>query len=194
MFGVYFFAGSWVIHRAALCRGAGDARVRAAEHDHQQEHLQDIGVLFAFTAFWAYIAFSRFFLMWCGNMPEGRSSSRCGWMAPGSRLASPPVRTFLRVLLPDGTGVKRNGATLALGECGSPDALRGSVLAGHADPPSGGLSPSLLDVAALMAVRRTFVATAGWLMRRQALVPVRDPRLAESSPSRTSGGRGVALR
>ena len=25
-----------------------------------------------------------------------------------------------------------------------------------------------------------FVATTGWLMRRQALVPLRDPRLAES--------------
>jgi hypothetical protein len=43
-----------------------------------------------------------------------------------------------------------------------------------------GVSPSLLDVAALMAVGGSFMATAGWLMRRQALVPVRDPRLAES--------------
>src|SRR5258708_30150318 len=35
------------------------------------EHLHDIGkFLFAFTAFWAYIAFSQFFLMWYANLPE----------------------------------------------------------------------------------------------------------------------------
>ena len=36
------------------------------------------------------------------------------------------------------------------------------------------------DVAAFLAVGGCFVAAAGWLMRRQALVPVRDPRLHES--------------
>ena len=35
------------------------------------EHLQDVGkFLFAFTAFWAYIAFSQFFLIWYANVPE----------------------------------------------------------------------------------------------------------------------------
>jgi hypothetical protein len=43
-----------------------------------------------------------------------------------------------------------------------------------------GLRPSVLDVAALVAVGGCFVAAASWLMRRQALVPMRDPRLAES--------------
>jgi len=43
-----------------------------------------------------------------------------------------------------------------------------------------GLRPSLLDVAALMAVGGCFVTAASWLMRRHALVPLRDPRLAES--------------
>jgi hypothetical protein len=43
-----------------------------------------------------------------------------------------------------------------------------------------GLRPSVLDVAALLAVGGCFVAAASWLMRRQALVPLRDPRLAES--------------
>ena len=33
---------------------------------------------------------------------------------------------------------------------------------------------------ALVTVGGCFVAVASWLMRRQALVPVRDPRLAES--------------
>ena len=41
-------------------------------------------------------------------------------------------------------------------------------------------TPLALDVAALVAVGGCFVAAAGWLVRRQALVPLRDPRLAES--------------
>jgi len=43
-----------------------------------------------------------------------------------------------------------------------------------------GLRVSALDVAALAAVGGSFVATASWLMRRQALVPLHDPRLADS--------------
>src|SRR6476469_6566313 len=72
MFGVYFFAGSFVGFIALLSvvvvamRRAGllDTVISA-------ELLHDIGkFLFAFTAFWAYIAFSQFFLMWYGNLPE----------------------------------------------------------------------------------------------------------------------------
>src|SRR5829696_634764 len=72
MFGVYFFAGAFVGFIALLSvlapamRGAGllDTVISA-------EHLHDVGkFLFAFTAFWAYIAFSQFFLMWYANLPE----------------------------------------------------------------------------------------------------------------------------
>src|SRR6266850_8350260 len=65
MFGVYFFAGSFVGFIALLSvvsaamRGAGllDAVISA-------EHLQDIGkLLFAFMVFWTYIAFCQFFLI-----------------------------------------------------------------------------------------------------------------------------------
>src|SRR6266542_3689802 len=74
MFGVYFFAGSFVGFIALLSvvaaamRGAGllDTVISA-------EHLQDVGkLLFAFTAFWAYIAFSQFFLMWYANLRRRR--------------------------------------------------------------------------------------------------------------------------
>ena len=35
------------------------------------EHFHDMGkLLFAFTVFWAYIAFSQYFLIWYGNLPE----------------------------------------------------------------------------------------------------------------------------
>ena len=73
IFGVYFFAGSFVGFIALLSvvaaamRGAGllDTVISA-------EHLQDIGkLLFGFTAFWAYIAFSQFFLMLVPEPPGG---------------------------------------------------------------------------------------------------------------------------
>ena len=185
MFGVYFFAGSWVGFIALLSvvvpamRGSGllDTII-------SKEHLQDIGkFLFAFTAFWAYIAFSQFFLMWYGNMPEETIFYKA--RMEGSWLTVSLFLLFGHFFAPFfylmGRSVKRNGATLALG--GMWILLMHFVDLYWQVMPTlhpEGLSPSLLDVAAFMAVGGSFLATAGWLMRRQALVPLRDPRLAES--------------
>jgi hypothetical protein len=185
MFGVYFFAGSFVGFIALLSvvsaamRGAGllDTVISA-------EHLQDIGkFLFAFTAFWAYIAFSQFFLMWYANLPEEtiwfKPRIEGSWLPVSLLLmAGHFVAPFFYLM---GRRVKRNGATLAVGGVW--------VLAMHfvdiywqvmPTLHPEGLRPSALDVAALIAIGGCFVAAASWLMRRQALVPMRDPRLAES--------------
>ena len=82
---------------------------------------------------------------------------------------------------PDGADVKRKGWTLALG--GGWLLLMHFVDLYWQVMPTlhpEGLRPSVLDVAALLAVGGCFVAAASWLMRRQALMPLRDPRLAES--------------
>ena len=80
-----------------------------------------------------------------------------------------------------GRGVKRKGATLAFGGA--------RVLTMHfvdlywqvmPTLHPEGLSPSVLDLASLMAVGGCFVAAASWLLRRHGLEPVRDPRPAES--------------
>jgi hypothetical protein len=185
MFGVYFFAGSFVGFIALLSvvsaamRGAGllDTVISA-------EHLQDIGkFLFAFTAFWAYIAFSQFFLMWYANLPEEtfwfKTRIEGSWLPVSLLLmAGHFVAPFFYLM---GRRVKRNGATLAVGGAW--------VLAMHfvdiywqvmPTLHPEGFRPSALDVAALVAIGGCFVAAASWLMRRQALVPMRDPRLAES--------------
>ena len=185
IFGVYFFAGSFVGFIALLSvlavamRWAGllDTMISA-------EHLHDIGkFLFAFTAFWAYIGFSQFFLMWYGNMPE-----ETVWYKVRTEGSWLPVSLLLMVghfvapfLFLMGRAVKRRGWSLALGG--------GWLLAMHfvdlywqvmPTLHPQGLRPSILDVAAFLTVGGCFVAAAGWLMRRQALVPVRDPRLEES--------------
>lgn len=49
-------------------------------------------LLFAFTIFWAYIAFSQFLLIWMGNLPE-----ELVWMLPRTVTGWKPVAYFLLV-------------------------------------------------------------------------------------------------
>jgi len=72
IFGVYLFSGSLLAGLSFLTfmviyfqgKGILDNAVTI-------EHYNDLGrLLFAFTVFWAYIAFSQFFLIWYANIPE----------------------------------------------------------------------------------------------------------------------------
>jgi hypothetical protein len=185
IFGVYFFAGSFVGFIALLSvvavamRGAGllDTVIST-------EHLHDVGkLLFAFTAFWAYIAFSQFFLIWYANLPEEtiwyRARLEGSWMTVSIFIMAGHFGVPFFYLM--GRDVKRRGSTLALGGAWLlfmhfVDLYWQIMPTLHPE----GLRPSVLDVAAFVAVGGCFVAAASWLMRRQALVPLRDPRLAES--------------
>ncbi|MDC0357784.1 quinol:cytochrome C oxidoreductase [Oligoflexia bacterium] len=71
MIGVYLFSGSVVCGLAATTLLTvylmGKGRLPGIKTD----HLYNLGALqFAFTAFWAYIAFSQFMLIWYANLPE----------------------------------------------------------------------------------------------------------------------------
>ena len=185
IFGVYFFAGSFVGFIALLSvvavamRAAGllDTVVSA-------EHLHDVGkFLFAFTAFWAYIAFSQFFLMWYGNLPEEtiwyKARLEGSWKLVSILLMAGHFGAPFLYLM--GRAVKRRGSTLAVGGAWLLtmhflDLYWQVMPTLHPE----GFRPSVLDVAALVTVGGCFVAAASWLIRRQALVPIRDPRLAES--------------
>ena len=185
MFGVYFFAGSFVGFIALLAvmavamRGAGllDTVIST-------EHLHDVGkFLFAFTAFWAYIAFSQFFLMWYANLPEEtilyKARLEGSWKSVSILLMVGHFAVPFLFLM--GRAVKRRGWTLAVGGVWLLimhfiDLYWQIMPSLHPE----GVRVSVLDVAAFLAIGGCFVASVGWLMRRQALVPVRDPRLAES--------------
>ena len=72
MYGWQVFMGGWVV---ALMVHAIVVRLwrnaLGAEELIQERHFHDIGKLcFAFTAFWGYITFSQFLVIWYGNMPE----------------------------------------------------------------------------------------------------------------------------
>jgi hypothetical protein len=185
MFGVYFFAGSFVGFIALLSVVASAMR-QAGLLDTviTADHLQDLGkFLFAFSAFWAYIAFSQFFLIWYANLPQEtiwyRARLEGSWKIVSILLMAGHFGVPFFFLM--GRAVKRKASTLALGgvwllAMHFIDLYWQVMPTLHAE----GVRPTLLDVAALLAVGGCFVAATGWLMRRQALVPLRDPRLAES--------------
>jgi hypothetical protein len=185
MIGIYFFSGAFVAFIALLSVVATAMR-RAGLLDTviTAEHLQDIGkFLFAFTAFWAYIAFSQFLLIWYANLPEEtiwyQARLQGSWRTVSLLLMAGHFGVPFFYLM--GRDVKRRGWTLAIGGAWLL-AMHFVDLYWQVMPTlhPEGIRPSALDVAAFVAIGGCFVAAAGWLMRRQALVPLRDPRLAES--------------
>ena len=73
IFGLYVYAGGFVASLALVCLvvtglRAGETAWGKCITVDQQHNLGKL--LFAFTAFWAYMAFSQYMLIWAGNLPE----------------------------------------------------------------------------------------------------------------------------
>jgi hypothetical protein len=77
IFGVYCFAGAWQSGLAALSIAVVLLRRQGAlEGIVTRAHYHDLGkLMFAFSVFWTYIAFSQVMLIWYANLPE-----ETGWM------------------------------------------------------------------------------------------------------------------
>ncbi len=75
MWGVYLFAGSALNSMAVIILVATFLKSRGhLKHVTGPEHFHIMGkLLFAFTVFWAYIAFSQYFLIWYANITEETS-------------------------------------------------------------------------------------------------------------------------
>lgn len=185
MIGVYFFSGAVVailsftllLVHFAYAQGALRGVVTV-------EHLQDVAkLLFGFTIFWAYIAFSQYFLIWYANIPEETiyyMKRQVGsWQSAGMVLALGHFLVPFFFLMP--RAVKRQSALLVLMAtwqllmhfldlhwCIMPNL--------HHD----GMKLGLTDITAFAAVGGSFLAALGWVSSRRALVPLRDPRLPES--------------
>ena len=100
IFGVYYFAGAAL---AAMAMGTlmvvtlnenGRFPVKLS-----RDHYYNLGgLIFAFSNFWAYIAFSQFVLIWYGNLPE-----ETAWIIPrmnGSWAAISVILVFFHFLVP----------------------------------------------------------------------------------------------
>ncbi len=72
MWGVYFFAGANFGAIATVTALLAWIRSkRKLEGVVTTEHFHDLGkLMFSFSVFWAYIAFSQYFLIWYSNIPE----------------------------------------------------------------------------------------------------------------------------
>jgi hypothetical protein len=185
IFGVYSFSGSLVAGFAFLAlAGAVLRRAGLLPGIVSAEHLHDLGkLLFAFTAFWAYIAFSQYLLIWYGNLPEEtvwyRDRLEAGWRALSVVLALGHFVVPFFFLLP--RAVKRNATALAAASIWMLlmhllDVYWLVIPSVH----GLGVSPTLVDLASILVSGGVFLGAFGWLLRRGPLVPVGDPRLAES--------------
>jgi hypothetical protein len=184
IFGVYAFAGGLVAGFALMALAAVALQRGGLVPGITTEHFHDLGkLLFAFTVFWAYIAFSQFFLIWYGNIPEEtifyKVRLASGFEALTILLALGHFVVPFFFLMPRTT--KRNAATLV--------AAALWLLAMHwvdvywlVVPSIEGLSarPGIVDFAAMLAAGGAFLGAFGLLLVRSPLVPHGDPRLPES--------------
>jgi hypothetical protein len=184
MYGVYFWAGSIVSSLAALTltvvvlRAAGWLRRTITA-----EHLHDLGkLLFAFTIFWAYIAFSQYLLIWYANLTEETSwylyRLQGGWRSVTIALMLGHfVVPFVVLLRRD---AKRSPLVLGF--------VAVWLLAFHYLDLYWQVMPTLhpeaslhwLDIVWLFAFVGVVMLGLLYGMKTSALLPARDPRLGES--------------
>jgi hypothetical protein len=71
IFGVYVFAGVFLSGLAGTTLAILHLQRQGRLLEVKPDHLYNLGgFLFAFSVFWAYIAFSQFLLIWYANLPE----------------------------------------------------------------------------------------------------------------------------
>jgi hypothetical protein len=185
IFGVYWFAGSLVGALAILILGmAAASREEPLRGALNANHVHSMGkYLFAFTAFWAYIALSQYLLIWIGNLPEEvpwylvRGDS--GWRPVGIFIVVFHFVLPFLILIP--RDIKRRVRPLVV--------MAVWMLVVHyvdvywvvmpALSP-GGPSPSWMDLAALAGVGGASAAFVVSRLRGHPLVPARDPFLEAS--------------
>lgn len=185
MFGVYYFAGAIVaIYATLVLLSMALQSHKAFGKVFNVEHFHDLGkLMFAHTAFWAYIAFSQYFLIWYANIPEEtlffKHRAVDSWLWVSIALAVGHFCIPFVVLL--SARMKRNRTVLWFGAVW--------MLVVHFMDIYWLIMPTLhteavalswLDLTALVGVGGIFVGTFGVLLGRARIVPTRDPRLPES--------------
>jgi hypothetical protein len=185
IFGVYVWSGGALSAFAFLAvtalvlqrTGRMDRVLRA-------DHFQDLGrLLFAFSVFWAYIAFSQFFLIWYGNIPEETifylHRMQHGWYPVSLFLAAGHFAVPFALLMSRWTK-RRPSLVIALAVW--------ILLMHYLDlywlvfPNFLDHGPNVhwLDAAAWVGIGGTFLFVFTTKLSRHALVPAGDPRLSES--------------
>jgi hypothetical protein len=186
IFGAYWFAGSFIGAFAVIAIAGMLTRGDPTQFGSQMsaEHFHSVGkFLLAFVAFWAYMAFSQFLLIWIANVPEEvpwlavRIQGGWAWVFGFLVLGQFLVPFFLllsRDLKRDPRSLARVAAWTLLAHWVDMYWL----IMPQLDP--GGPRPSLWDLTALVGVGGVAVAFTLYRMRGFAAVPVGDPYLDDS--------------
>ena len=186
IFGVYWFAGSFVCTFAVLAIAGAATRADPTQFGAHmnQDHFHSVGkFMLAFVAFWAYVAFSQFMLIWIANVPEEVPwylvRIRGGWLPVFAFLAVfhfvvPFFLLLSRPLKRDPRRLAALGAWLLFVHWVDLYWLIMPVL--H----EAGPRPSPWDLTAVAGVGGLAVAFVLWRMHGVAAVPLRDPYLDDS--------------
>jgi len=185
IFGVYIFSGSVVaIISTIIIITLYLGRREILSDCITIEHYHDLGkLLFAFVVFWAYIAFSQYFLIWYANIPEETIWFRNRWV--GSWKTMSLLIVFGHFAVPFfiliTRAAKRNPIFLGI--------MAFWILAMHwidlywVVMPSmhrGGVSISWIDLAAMITVGGLFLWNFWRIYSSRSLLPVGDPHLQKS--------------
>ena len=185
IYGVYYFAGAFlgfnaflVLLLSALSRPTELGRLVGTEHQH------DLGkLLFAFVVFWAYIGFSQYMLIWYSNLPEETVWYEARQTGPWGAISlllvvGHFVAPFL--MLMSRHPKRRRGALVVAATW---------LLLMHAldlfwlvmpGVRTTGSVVRLVDVLCFVGIGGLFLSALLWRLARVNLIPVGDPRLAES--------------
>lgn len=195
MWGVYYFASCGLASVSTVAI-VGTMLRKAGKLDglFTKEHSHDLGKLvFAFTVFWAYIAFSQYFLIWYSNIPEETAwytnRQQHGWqwlfvvMTVG-HFVVPFLILITRV-------AKRSTFTLSLLAAYMilmvvmdmawiirPMVYMNASVMEHATDP--GLAGIWLDIAGVVGVLGIFGGLIALKIPKTNLLPIKDPMLHES--------------
>jgi hypothetical protein len=184
MFGVYYFAGCVLAGYSSLglCLMWLQSKGCLATSVNQ-EHYHDIGkMMFAFTVFWAYIAFSQFMLIWYADIPE--ETHWYHWRFEGEWKVVSALLLVAHFALPFfglmSRHVKRNKRTLAFWAfwilvIHYVDVFWLVYPNGSPEVPFGAI-----DILCWIGVVGLFFGLAARRARGVNLIPTGDPRLADS--------------
>lgn len=193
IFGIYFFAGCLLFALSFITLTIMILQTQGLlKNIVTYEHYHDLGkLMFGFTVFWSYIAFSQFMLYWYGNIPEEIEfyihRLKNGWEIVS--WAMPLTHFLIPFLLLMSRFLKRVKPILAF-NClwvivvHLVD-LYWLIIPSYADPKSHSHGPEHLavstsDITAFFGLFFITLAFFMFVLNRQKITPVNDPRFHES--------------
>jgi len=189
IFGVYYFAGSAIaVFSSLVIISMLLQRMGVLQDVITEEHYHDLGkLMFGFTVFWTYIAFSQYFLIWYANLPEETMwfdhRSHGTWLWVGVFLCVGHFGLPFFFLM--SRTVKRVRKALLFGACWmlfihwvDMYYVIQPVLTHNQGGQDAGIH--LLDLTTFIGIGGIFIAAFAKKLTSHPLIPLRDPRLGES--------------